>query len=575
MADIAGSGGLRASFDPSLRSSIQQATPHAVPAPAEHATAERLRSLIRANRSIVGELTLPGVLYRIVEAARDIARARYAALGVIGPDGDLEQFVHVGMDGETVAAIGDLPQGRGLLGALISEPESIRLDDIGADPRHSGFPPGHPPMRSFLGVPIRLSGEVYGNLYVTDRRGGPFTEEDEELVSAMAVTAGIAIQNARLYEESRQRQEWLRARAEVARNLTSTDPADLLQQIAESIKRLAAADVVSVVRPEPGTGMLRVVAATGAGVEDLDGVSYQLEGSLAGAAMERCSGIIFDHADSYVETTICPVYANSLGAVMASPLVAEHGTAGAVVVGRNRGRRQFTESDLEMADSFASQAAVSVELAEARVDQERLALLQDRDRIARDLHDHVIQRLFAIGLSLQSVAAGGSDTRSSDRLVEIVGDVDTTIQQIRTVIFALREGAEPTANSLRSSVLSVVATAASTLPHRPEVIFDGPLDTVVDDELISDVEAVALEGLSNVARHAKAQQASLRVAVDDHDLEVRIVDDGCGMGEVARRSGLANLRRRAERYGGDLKINSGMPTGTTVSWKIPISIRNG
>jgi signal transduction histidine kinase len=537
-------------------------------------TQDRLRSLIQANRSIVSELSLPGVLRRIVEAARDVAEAKFAALGVLGPDGSLDQFVHVGMDDETVARIGELPQGRGILGTLIDNPVPIRVNDISSDPRHVGFPDGHWPMRSFLGVPIQVPGAVFGYLYLTEREGGEFTPEDEELVLAMAATAGIAIENARLYEESRQRQEWLRARAEVSRNLTTADTADNLQRIAESVLRLASADVVSVVRPEPDTGMVKVVAAIGVGADDLLNARYERAGSLAGAAMERRSGVIFDRTDSYVETTICPVYADSLGAVMALPLVAEHGTAGAVVVGRHRGGRPFTESDLEMADSFAGQAAVAMELAEARVDQERLALLQDRDRIARDLHDHVIQRLFAIGLSLQSVAAGHPDSRSGARLVEIVGDVDTTIQQIRTVIFALRDGADPS-SSLRSSVLSVVATAASTLPHRPDVLFDGPLDTVVDHELISDVEAVTREGLSNVARHARAQHTEVRVAVDDHDLEVRISDDGRGISGLGRRSGLENLRRRAERYGGELKINSGVPAGTTLSWTIPIAPGNG
>jgi signal transduction histidine kinase len=538
-------------------------------------TQDRLRSLVQANRSIVSELSLPGVLRRIVEAARDVARAQYAALCVLGPDGGLDQFVHVGMDDETVARISELPQARGILGTLMDNPAPIRLNDLTRDPRHIGFPDGHSPMRSFLGVPIQVPGAVFGFLCLTEREGGEFTPEDEELVLAMAATAGIAIENARLYEESRQRQEWLRARAEVARNLSTADASDNLQRIAESVLRLASADVVSVVRPEPDTGMVKVVAAIGVGADDLLNARYERAGSLAGAAMERRSGLIFDRTDSYVETTICPVYADCLGAVMALPLVAEHGTAGAVVVGRHRGGRPFTESDLEMADSFAGQAAVAMELAEARVDQERLALLQDRDRIARDLHDHVIQRLFAIGLSLQSVAAGHPDSRSGARLVEIVGDVDTTIQQIRTVIFALRDSADPSNSGLRSSVLSVVATAASTLPHRPDVLFDGPLDTVVDHELISDVEAVAREALSNVARHARAQHTEVRVAVDDHDLEVRISDDGCGISGLGRRSGLENLRRRAQRYGGELKINSSVSTGTTLSWTVPIARGTG
>ena len=212
----------------------------------------RLQRLLDANRTIVSELSLPAVLRQIVESARETAGARYAALGVIGSDGLLEEFIHVGVDDSTVAAIGDLPKGQGLLGALIEHPEPIRLPHITDDPRSAGFPPGHPPMTTFLGVPIRNRDQVFGNLYLTNRLdGNEFTAEDEELISALAATASIAIENARLYEESRQRQEWLRASGEISRNLLLSEDTDIdtLRRIAVSVKRLAAADVVSVVLP--------------------------------------------------------------------------------------------------------------------------------------------------------------------------------------------------------------------------------------------------------------------------------------------------------------------------------------
>ncbi|QGN33352.1 GAF domain-containing protein [Microlunatus sp. Gsoil 973] len=535
-------------------------------------TQERLRSLLQANRSIVSELSLPGVLTRIVEAARDVADARFAALGVIGPDGTLEQFITVGMDDDTVHAIGELPKGRGLLGALIADPRPIRLQRISDDPRSFGLPPNHPPIESFLGVPIQVPGAVFGNLYLAESRGGSFTEEDEELVLGLAATAGIAIENARHYEESRQRQEWLRARAEVGRNLTTDDPIANLHRIAESVLRLAAADVVSVVVPEPESNLVRVVAAIGTGADDLQGARYLVPGSLAGAAMARGSGVIVDNAEQYVETTICPAYADVLGAVMALPLATEQGMAGAVVVGRARSGRQFTGSDLEMAESFAGQAALAMQLADARANEERLALLQDRDRIARDLHDHVIQRLFAIGLSVQSIAASLSSSEHGARLIDVVGDLDETIREIRTAIFALREnpGAE---HSLRSAVMSVVSDVGPALPERPDVIFVGPLDTMVDPGVISDVGAVVREGLTNIARHANAMHAGVRVEATPEELEVYINDDGRGIGDTRRRSGLDNLRRRAEEYGGGLTVTSSPGAGTALSWTIPLEAR--
>jgi len=231
----------------------------------------RIQRLLEANRTIVSELSLPAVLRQIVQSARETAGARYAALGVIGSDGLVEEFIHVGIDDTTVAAIGDLPKGRGLLGALIGHAEPIRLPRITDDPRYSGFPPAHPPMTTFLGVSIRNRDQVFGNLYLTDRLdGNDFTAEDEELISALAATASIAIQNARLYEESRQRQEWLRASGEISRNLLLSEDTDIdtLRRIAVSVKRLAAADVVSVVLPLlPGEEELEVVTAVGIGQE--------------------------------------------------------------------------------------------------------------------------------------------------------------------------------------------------------------------------------------------------------------------------------------------------------------------
>jgi GAF domain-containing protein len=402
---------------------------------------QRLRRLLTANRSIVQELSLPAVLHRIVDTARDVAGARYAALGVIGADGLLEQFLHVGLEEEAVREIGELPKGRGVLGALIEDPKPIRLTRIADDLRSSGFPDGHPPMTTFLGVPIRSREAVFGNLYLTDRiDGGPFTAEDEELVLALAATAGIAIENARLYEESRRRQEWLRASGEISRQLLDPEAehADTLHRVAASVKRLASADVVTLVRPaDDDPGQLEVVVATGAAERELVGLRYPNVDSIAWQAMQEGHGIRLEAVDQQPGVFLHLRPYVPVGQAMALPLRGETGPRGAIVAGRIIPHPPFTDADLDMAETFAGQAAIALELSDARADQQRLGVLEDRDRIARDLHDHVIQRLFAAGLSLQSIATTANDEVVEQRLSRTVDELDETIRQIRTTIFAL------------------------------------------------------------------------------------------------------------------------------------------
>ena len=428
----------------------------------------RLRRLLKANHSIVQELSLDAVLRRLVATAKDVSGARYAALGVIGGDGMLEQFLHVGMEDDTVQAIGELPKGRGVLGVLIDDPKPIRLTRIDQDPRSSGFPDGHPQMTTFLGVPIRSRDEVFGNLYLADRADGePFTAQDEESVLALAATAGIAIENARLYEESRRRQEWLRASGEVSRQLLDpeADYSETLHEIATSVKRLASADVVTLVRPTNDHPVqLEVTVATGAAERELIGIRYPTENSLAWRAMQDGQGVrvafVDQHPDVYLHLRpYVPV-----SQAMALPLLGETGPRGAIVAGRLIPHAPFTASDLDMAEAFAGQAAIALELSDARADQQRLGVLEDRDRIARDLHDHVIQRLFAAGLSLQSIAATIGDDAVKARLGRTVEELDETIRQIRTRIVALQEDS---LQSLRGTRWRLSINSRRYCPHVP------------------------------------------------------------------------------------------------------------
>jgi two-component system, NarL family, sensor histidine kinase DevS len=532
----------------------------------------KLNGLLAANAAIMGHLELPVVLRQIVRAACELVDAQYGALGVIGPDGgDLEQFVYEGIDSETADRIGSLPRGRGLLGALIDDPRPIRLRRIADDARSVGFPAHHPPMDSFLGVPIKVRDSVFGNLYLTGCRHGDFTDSDEQLISAVAGTAAVAIENARLYGEGRKRQRWLQASAEVTAQLLAYSGEDPLQVIARNVQELADADVVTVVLPAATPGELMVEVATGLAADKLIGMAYPIERSVAGAAIDTGEPILIDHIERQDEFTLQMLAAVPVSAVMALPLAGSSKPRGSLLVARLSGRRSFTPSDLEMATSFANHAAVALELADARADQQRVVLLEDRDRIARDLHDHVIQRLFAAGLTVQSLQTRQADPAVAAKLEQVVTDLDDTIRQIRTSIFDLRGALTSPPTSVRTELLAVAAEQARQLGYEPTLRFSGPVDTLVDQALADDLAAVLREALSNVARHAQAGKVSVRLDVSFATVCLEVSDDGVGMGDTDRRSGLANLTERASRRGGSLTVASTPNEGTQLRWQIALN----
>ena len=539
------------------------------------ATQGRLRGLLAANRTITADLTLPTVLRRIVEAGCQLVRARYGALGVLAPDGGLAEFVHVGLDERTVARIGHLPEGKGLLGALIDDPRTIRLRSIDDDPRSVGFPPHHPPMTSFLGVPVLVRGKVFGNLYLTERiDGGEFTADDEELVAALAATAGVAIENARLYEQSQRRQDWLQASAKITRQLLSAEGEEPLQLIARGARQIADADVVTVVLPTESRERMMVEVAAGRAADELTGMSYPIEHTLTGLALSSGHPVLVGDADdSDYDSHLSEVL--PVGPVMVLPLVGTVDTRGALVIARLRGRNRFDDADLDMATTFANHAAVALELADGRENQQRMILLEDRDRIARDLHDHVIQRLFAAGLAVESVAARPGSDETSLRLRRVVTELDETIRQIRTSIFQLRGPMTAEVGTTRSAVLSVVSELEPVLGFEPRVTFAGPVDLAAPDASVDDLIAALREALTNVARHAKARCVDVAVEATTDSLVLEVTDDGVGIGDGSRWSGLANLRARAEHHGGTFTIGPieeppNHRQGTLLRWTIPL-----
>lgn len=532
-------------------------------------TQERLRGLLAANQAFVGDLDLHTVLRRIVEAACELVGARYGALGVIAPDGGgLEDFIYVGMTEADEHRIGHLPEGKGLLGALIDDPYPIRLKHVGDDVRSAGFPDGHPPMDSFLGVPVRIRDEVFGNLYLTEAASGQFDDDDEALVLSLAATAGVAIENARLFAESRRRQEWLQASAEVTRQVLAFGDETPLQTVAGTVCRLADADLVALVIPAQ-EGFLTIPAAAGDGAQGAAGTTWPVEGTLSEMVLTTAKPLLVDNAASNdLGRTPMPFVAR-LGPVMLLPLVGPDRVAGVLITGRAQGRRRFSEGELEMASTFADHASMALQLAEARADRDRMTLLEDRARIARDLHDHVIQQLFAAGMTVQGVAVGLPDSGPAKMLDKVVDSLDDAVKQIRTSIFQLRPHSY-TGASLRGAVLELSGQISRVLGFEPHVSFDGPIDAVSDQPLTDDVLAVVREALTNTAKHAQARSATVRLHASASALDVTVRDDGVGL-QGDRRSGLENLRVRAERRGGTLLVNDPPPeSGTTIVWSVPL-----
>jgi signal transduction histidine kinase len=540
----------------------------------------RLRRLLSAVVTVASNLSLPEVLRRIVESSCELVGARYGALGVIGDDRTLVEFVNVGIDEETSHRIGPLPTGRGILGLLIDDPRPLRLHDLTRHPQSYGFPPDHPPMKSFLGVPLRVRGSVFGNLYLTEKRGGGnFTDEDVEVVSALAAAAGIAIENARLFEETHRSELWLRASTEITSALLAGETSRaVLALVAERARAVTGAQFTAIALPgdEPRELVLDVV--DGPFAADLAGTPIPLDASVCGQVFRSGSARVLDSGTDHDPGWAGPVGSGGEGGsvhgpVLLVPLAAGGHILGVLVVGNAPGSPEFRQQELRMAETFAGHAALAVEFSRAQDDRQRLAVYEDRDRIARDLHDLVIQRLFAIGLGMQGTARMVERPEVAERLAGFVGDLDATIGEIRRTIFSLQAPSEEAA-SLRATVLATCSEAAESLGFEPHLRMEGPLDLAVPSALHPQVVATLREALSNVARHSGAGTAEVvvRADTDRSVLELLVSDDGKGMPALPQhRSGLANIAERAERLGGGVDIDTAPGRGTRIAWRVPLT----
>ncbi|MEU0084813.1 GAF domain-containing protein [Streptomyces sp. NPDC006274] len=540
----------------------------------------RVPQLLEAMRSVGTGLELHATLDRICRTAAELAGARYAAIGVVDAEGQgLSDFVTCGADDETVRRIGHRPDGRrGLPGSLIREPAPVRLTDLTTDPRATGFPPEHPRTRSFLGVPIRVQDEVFGNLYLAEKTGGDaFGLDDLHVVRLLAAEAGTAIGNARLYEAARRRERWIDGSVAVTTALLSGADADeALFVVAEQARRLAES-AAGIVLLTTETGGLEVVAVSADRPAASLGVVVPADSPVVARLL---AGEAVFATDAATDPRMLTRVATPYGPTMMLPLQSGGRVLGALATPREAGAAPFTVAERALARQFASQAALALTMAEAQRDRERLVVLEDRDRIARDLHDLVVQRLFAAGVLLESAQRGSVDPAVRDGVGRAVDELDVTIQEIRTAVFALDHGTDVQVPSdLRTQVLREINTASVPLGFRPVHRFVGPVDTAVGELAGKNLIAALREALSNAFRHAAASRievvVDVTVELPDGMAGVRLTvgDDGVGLPAGGRRSGLRNLARRAESLGGSSGSGAGIGpdgAGTTVTWEVPL-----
>ncbi len=524
---------------------------------------------------VASGLELEVTLRRIAANAVYLTDASYGALGVLGFDGQIRDFIHIGMSDELIAQIGSLPTGGGLLGELTARATPLRLSQISEHPASIGFPAHHPVMTSFLGVPVRVRGEVFGNLYLTDKKGGgAFTDEDERAVVAFAVAAGVAIENARLYELSTQREKWQEAVSEIGTAvLSGGDSGEVLELIAQKSRLLTGASAALIALPDSsGSLNIEIVNIDAEPSESVRRLRDWLgmpapEDSILKRSFSMGGLIIEDECSIWSEVTRrgedLPVAAVSL------PLRTVDKVLGVLLLIWPHGSLFAASEVISLVESFAAQAALTLVLAAAQQDKEEIAVLEDRDRIGRDLHDLVIQRVFATGMLLNGLLQSGALAPEANKKIDIaIGQIDETIREIRQTIFDLHTRSPEL--SLRAKISQEVSSATVVLGFPARLTLIGPLE--ITPSIGGHLLAVIRESLINCAKHAHAAEATIRVAADFYELVCEVSDNGNGYTPGTRVSGVANMQSRATELGGEFTIGTrpdALP-GTYVRWSVPL-----
>ena len=533
---------------------------------------DRDQLLLEAGLSLSSALTLDEVLRRIVELAVELTGARYGALGILGEGDRIIEFVTEGVTDEERRAIGHPPTGGGILGVLIHDAHPLRLPSIQDDPRSIGFPPNHPQMRSFLGAPVTARDEVFGNIYLTEKRGAEeFTNEDEETLVVLAAQAGVAVANARLYEEAERRGRWLQASHEVLTAILGGAPADRVLSLVAARARELASAATSMIALPGDEGGLAVVAADGKHAGELVGTPISVEHSLSGEVIRSGEPIVLDDASSDERADVGPLRIAEAGPAIFIPLPVRGTVFGTLSLMNGSGGAPFTPNDVELVELFAAQASVSLELSLAQEELQRLSLMDDRERIAKELHDGVIQSLFAVGMGLQGTALLIGDETLARRIEGAVEELDRVILDLRNYIFGLRPGI------LAGGRLDVaLRQLGEEFESKTGIVTVVDVDARAAAELApkaEDAVQLAREALSNVGRHAGATTVRLALVHEEGAVVLVVDDDGRGF-DVASATGtgngLVNMAERAGRMGGRLDISSIPGDGSTLRLVVPV-----
>lgn len=509
-------------------------------------------ALLDAVVAIGSDLDLHSVLRRITETSCALTGARYGFLAILNDGGEVLDFVTHGMSDHAAMAIARLPEAVGLLGVITRSPRPVRLANLASHPSSAGFPRNHPPMTTFLGVQVRVRGQVFGNLYLTEKQNGAaFTEADETLVEALAGAAGYVVDNARAYALSEVRRKWLLASNAVTERLQTNDAVDddVLDLVVSGAREASGGVLAALVLPTGGSTPV-VVATDGAELNNL---------------ADRLNPLIAD-VDALLPHDPMVVRRDGVhGTVVLTPMRVKLAERAVLVIWMPSGRGALEPGTQEMLSAFSDQASLAFDRAEAVADRETLVLTADRERIARDLHDVVIQRIFATGLQLQGLRRRIRETDVSERIDTAVIDLDTTIRDIRSTIFELQQRGGA---SLRGDLIAMVKEYAPILGFRPALRTSGPVDNLISEEYAHHLLSVLREGLSNVARHAEATACEIRVDADVDGVVLTVADDGRGLPDERVESGLSNARTRAEKLNGSLALEANQPHGTRLRWQV-------
>ena len=529
-------------------------------------------ALLEAGLTLASELSLPIVLQRIVDLAVEVTDARYGALGVIGAGAELVDFITTGISAKQRRAIGALPRGRGVLGLLIREPKLVRVRDIASHAASVGFPPNHPPMHSFLGAPVQALGKVYGNIYLAEKRGArEFGPEDERSLQVLATQAGVAIANASLYKTTLQRERWLEAQHEITTDiLEGADASAILTSVAEHARDLAGAHAATILTTTSTPGQLVVAAAVGAFARQVIGQPVPAAKSISGAVMETGQPLHTDDASTHSRGYQPIIRLGHVGPAIFVPLRVGGRATGTLMVANTKGGSRFDASTISLVETFADQASVAIGYGLAQADVRRLELMDERERIAKELHDGIIQSLFAVGMGLQGTALMTASPETAARIEGAVGELDRVIRDLRNYIFGLRPGILAD-RQLDQALRELGEDIQKRSSFRVEVQVDGEVAALISSRSHQIVQ-MTREALSNVARHAQAKHSVVRLARTGQTAVLTIEDDGVGFDVRidSAGNGLRNMRERATAMGGSLRVSSKAGKGTNLRFTFPI-----